>query len=223
MSNPPMYGESAAAGPRSPQEPEAGHRPRPSSPRTADQNSVFLPPSSSVTPARNTRSCSCAPACGADGKPVVAPLAVIGLRRAPTCSSTATSGLGNYVPAYLRRYPFAMARIDGAQRHRRLLRHQWPAFNETTGELAVQGRPADRVPAERQDLPRELRAGSRAHPPDLQPAGRAGPAAGHALRSHAAQRREVRRRRLPGCRREEATPSCRTTRCCTCTATASSR
>ncbi len=82
---------------------------------------------------------------GADGKPPVAPLAVLGLKPGSNLFVDGDKWTGNYVPAYLRRYPFAMARVDDSGNSLAVCYDsKWDGFNETTGEaLFKDGQPTE--------------------------------------------------------------------------------
>jgi len=79
------------------------------------------------------------------GKQAVAPLAVLGLRPGSNLFVQGDKWLGSYVPAYVRRYPFVMARLDDTSNNMAVCYDtQWPAFNETTGEaLFKDGEPTE--------------------------------------------------------------------------------
>jgi hypothetical protein len=81
----------------------------------------------------------------ADGKQAVAPLAVLGLKPGSNLFVEGDKWTGNYVPAYLRRYPFAMARVDDSGNNLAVCYDsQWAGFNETTGEaLFKDGQPTE--------------------------------------------------------------------------------
>ena len=81
--------------------------------RVADQNSVFL------AAVEFGDACKEYPIVfvragnpGADGKVAVAPLAVLGLRAGSNLFVEGDQWKGNYVPAYVRRYPFCMTRVN---------------------------------------------------------------------------------------------------------------
>lgn len=82
---------------------------------------------------------------GADGKQAVAPLAVLGLKAGSNLYVEGDKWTGNYVPAYVRRYPFAMARLDGDANNLAVCYDsKWAGFNETTGEaLFKDGQPSE--------------------------------------------------------------------------------
>lgn len=81
----------------------------------------------------------------AAGKQPVAPLAVLGLKPASNLYVEGDKWTGNYVPAYVRRYPFAMARMDDSGNNLAVcFDSQWSGFNETTGEaLFKDGEPTE--------------------------------------------------------------------------------
>jgi hypothetical protein len=114
--------------------------------RVADQNSVFL------AAVEFGDACKEYPIVfvragegGPNGKPAVAPLAVLGLKPGSNLFVKGDEWLGNYVPAYVRRYPFAMARLDGNPNNLAVcFDSKWPAFNDATGEaLFKDGQPTD--------------------------------------------------------------------------------
>ena len=116
--------------------------------RLADQNSVFL------AAVEFADACKEYPIvfvragnAGSDSKPVVAPLAVLGLRSGSNVFVEGDEWKGNYVPAYVRRYPFVMARLDESSNNMAVcFDTTWPAFNETTGEaLFKDGEPTEFV------------------------------------------------------------------------------
>jgi len=74
-----------------------------------------------------------APAAGA--RPAVAPLAVMGVKPGQNLFVEGDKLTTNYVPAYVRRYPFAMARLDqqAADQLAVCFDADWEGFNETEG------------------------------------------------------------------------------------------
>jgi len=114
--------------------------------RVAEQNSIFLAAvefgdACKEYPIVFVR----AGAPDANGKQAVAPLAVLGLKPGSNLFVDGDKWTGNYVPAYLRRYPFAMARVDDSGNNLAVCYDsQWPGFNETTGEaLFKDGQPTE--------------------------------------------------------------------------------
>ena len=114
--------------------------------RVADQNSVFL------AAVEFGDACKEFPIVfvragepGADGKPPVAPLAVLGLKAGSNLYVEGDKWTGNYVPAYVRRYPFAMARLDGNANNLAVcFDSKWTGFNDSTGEaLFKDGEPTE--------------------------------------------------------------------------------
>ena len=72
----------------------------------------------------------------ADGKQAVAPLAVLGLKAGSNLFVKDNSWTGNYVPAYLRRYPFSMARIDQESDSMAVCYDsEWAGFSQTEGTM----------------------------------------------------------------------------------------
>jgi hypothetical protein len=113
--------------------------------RVADQNSVFL------AAVEFGDACKEYPivfvrAGGAEGsKPEIAPLAVLGLKGGSNLFVENDRWMGNYVPAYVRRYPFAMARLDGNANNLAVcFDSKWAGFNESNGEpLFKEGEPTE--------------------------------------------------------------------------------
>jgi len=144
MSNPPMYGELA------PLDREAHKNLKLDTAKAvvgqiADQNSVFLAAVEFADACREYPIVFVRAGEGADGKPQVAPLAVLGLKPGSNLFIDGDKWTGNYVPAYVRRYPFAMARLDGnANTLAVCIDSKWPGFNEATGEaLFKDGEPTE--------------------------------------------------------------------------------
>jgi len=82
----------------------------------------------------------------ADGKQAVAPLAVLGLKTGSNLFVKDNSWTGNYVPAYLRRYPFSMARIDQESDSMAVCYDsEWAGFSQTEGTMLFG---ADNEPSE---------------------------------------------------------------------------
>jgi len=145
MSNPPMYGE------LQPLDREVHKNLKLDTAqavvsRVADQNSVFL------AAVEFGDACKEYPIVfvragegGPNGKPAVAPLAVLGLKPGSNLFVQGDQWLGNYVPAYVRRYPFAMARLDGNPNNLAVcFDSKWAAFNDATGEaLFKDGQPTE--------------------------------------------------------------------------------
>jgi hypothetical protein len=79
------------------------------------------------------------------GKPTIAPLAVLGLKQGSNLFVDGDQWTGGYVPAYIRRYPFAMARLDGNAANLAVCYDsEWAAFNDSTGEaLFTDGQPSE--------------------------------------------------------------------------------
>ena len=145
MSNPPMYGDLV------PLDREAHKNLKldtvqPVVSRVADQNSVFL------AAVEFADACKEFPVVfvragepGPDGKQPIAPLAVLGLKPGSNLFVEGDKWTANYVPAYVRRYPFAMARLDGNANNLAVcFDRKWPAFNDATGEaLFKDGQPTE--------------------------------------------------------------------------------
>jgi SapC len=144
MSNPPMYGELA------PLDREAHKNLKLDTAKAvvgqvADQNSVFLAAVEFADACREYPIVFVRAGEGADGKPQIAPLAVLGLKPGSNLFIDGDKWTGNYVPAYVRRYPFAMARLDGnANTLAVCIDSKWAGFNEATGEaLFKDGEPTE--------------------------------------------------------------------------------
>lgn len=144
MSNPPMYGELA------PLDREAHKNLKLDTAKAvvgqvADQNSVFLAAVEFADACREYPVVFVRAGEGADGKPQIAPLAVLGLKPGSNLFVDGDKWTGNYVPAYVRRYPFAMARLDGnANTLAVCIDSKWAGFNEATGEaLFKDGEPTE--------------------------------------------------------------------------------
>ncbi|MBI3349486.1 MAG: SapC family protein [Burkholderiales bacterium] len=145
MSNPPMYGELL------PLDREVHKNLKLDTTqavvgRVADQNSVFLAAvefgdACKEYPVVFVR----AGEAGPDGKQPVAPLAVLGLKPGSNLFVEGDKWTGGYVPAYVRRYPFAMARLDGNANNLAVCYDsKWAGFNDTTGEaLFNNGEPTE--------------------------------------------------------------------------------
>lgn len=145
MSNPPMYGD------LQPLDREAHKNlkldiAQPVVSRVADQNSVFL------AAVEFADACKEFPVVfvragepDANGKQAVAPLAVLGLKPGSNLFVDGDKWTATYVPAYVRRFPFAMARLDGNANNLAVcFDAKWSAFNETTGEaLFKDGQPTE--------------------------------------------------------------------------------
>lgn len=117
-------------------------------PRVANQNSVFLAAVEFADACKEypivfVRAGNGAP----EAKVAVAPLAVFGLRPGSNLFVEGEKWIGNYVPAYVRRYPFVMARMEENTNNMAVcFDTTWPAFNETTGEaLFKDGEPTEFV------------------------------------------------------------------------------
>ena len=82
-----------------------------------------------------------------DGKPqAIAPLAVLGLKPGSNLFVKDDKWTGNYVPAFLRRYPFAMARIqEDADTVAVCYDSEWAGFSESEGTslFAADGQPTE--------------------------------------------------------------------------------
>lgn len=145
MSNPPMYGELL------PLDREVHKNLKLDTAkavvsRLADQNSVFLAAvefgdACKEYPVVFVRAGEAA----ADGKQPVAPLAVLGLKPGSNLFIDGDKWTGNYVPAYVRRYPFAMARLDGNANNLAVCYDsKWAGFQEANGEaLFNNGEPTE--------------------------------------------------------------------------------
>lgn len=83
------------------------------------------------------------------GQPLIAPMALLGLREKQNLFIDAGTGrwLGSYLPATLRRYPFAFVRTQGSDQLSLAVDEGYPGFNDSEGELllAADGTPTDYV------------------------------------------------------------------------------
>jgi hypothetical protein len=114
--------------------------------RVADQNSVFLAAVEFADACKEYPIVFVRAGSAPEGsKPAIAPLAVLGLRAGSNLFIDGDQWTGNYVPAYVRRYPFVMARLDESSDNLAVCYDaKWPAFNETTGEaLFKDGQPTE--------------------------------------------------------------------------------
>lgn len=69
-------------------------------------------------------------------RPAIAPLAVFGLKQGSNLFVQDGQWTGRYMPAYIRRYPFAMARISDTSDDMAMCIDQgWEGLSETEGEL----------------------------------------------------------------------------------------
>jgi hypothetical protein len=111
----------------------------------ADQNSVFLAAIEFGDACKEFPIVFVRAGEGAEGKPQVAPLAVLGLKPGSNLFVEGDKWTANYVPAYVRRYPFAMARLDGNANNLAVCYDsKWVGFNEETGEaLFNNGEPTE--------------------------------------------------------------------------------
>lgn len=135
MSNPPMYGELVPLD-RDVHKNLKLDTSQAVVSRVADQNSVFLAAVEFADACKEYPIVFVRAGNAADGgKPAVAPLAVLGLRAGSNLFVEGDKWTGSYVPAYVRRYPFAMARLDGSDTNMAVCYDtKWPAFNDATGE-----------------------------------------------------------------------------------------
>lgn len=134
MSTPPMYGELL------PLDREAHKNLKLDTsvsvlPRIADQNSVFIAAVEFSDAAKEYPIVFVRAGNGPDGKSAVAPLAVLGLKPGSNLFIEGDQWKANYVPAYVRRYPFVMARLEENSPNLAVcFDSKWAGFNETTGE-----------------------------------------------------------------------------------------
>jgi len=117
-------------------------------PRVAEQNSLFL------AVVEFAEACKEYPIVfvrvgevPTDGKlQAIAPLAVLGLKPGSNLFVKDEKWTGNYVPAFLRRYPFAMARIqENTDTVAVCFDSEWAGFSETEGSslFAADGQPTE--------------------------------------------------------------------------------
>jgi hypothetical protein len=103
--------------------------------RLTDQNSVFLAAVEFGDAAKEYPIVFVRAGNMPDGKAVVAPLAVLGLKTGSNLFVEGDKWTGNYVPAYVRRYPFVMARLEEKSTDVAIcFDKEWPGFSETAGE-----------------------------------------------------------------------------------------
>lgn len=147
MSNPPMYGDLLPLD-REVHKNLKLDTTQPIVTRVADQNSVFLAAVEFADACKEYPIVFVRAGNGAaGGKSAVAPLAVLGLRPASNLFVDGDKWTGRYVPAYVRRFPFVMARMDETSNNMAVcFDTTWSAFNETTGEsLFKDGEPTEFV------------------------------------------------------------------------------
>lgn len=84
---------------------------------------------------------------GADGKPRVRPIALLGLTAGENLFLDGTAWGAGYVPAYIRRYPFWAAQYEGMTEPALLFDAWWHGFSETAGDplYAADGQPSSRL------------------------------------------------------------------------------
>lgn len=81
---------------------------------------------------------------GADGKPLMSPIALLGLAQQENLFVDGPRWDARYIPAFVRRYPFLTARLRGASGPGVMVDAAWPGLSETAGDplFDAQGRPA---------------------------------------------------------------------------------
>jgi len=156
MSNPPLYGNMVPLD-RNLHKKLKLRTDMPVARHAAEQNSMFL------TVAEFPEACKEYPIvfvrvgepATAGGKPTVAPVAALGLKQGSNLFVDGDKWTGNYVPAYLRRYPFAMARLEqGSDQIAVCFDNQWAGFNATEGHdlFKEDGTPSEFLEGARQFL-----------------------------------------------------------------------
>ena len=78
------------------------------------------------------------------GRRVMSTVALLGLTEGENLQLEGERWIGRYIPAYIRRYPFASASGPGATGVKVLVDDTWPGFSESVGEplFVADGRPA---------------------------------------------------------------------------------
>jgi hypothetical protein len=100
-------------------------------PQAASMNSVFLNAIEFADACREFPIVFVRAGQGQDGKPgPLMPLAVMGLLQGENLFVEEGRFTGEYSPAYLRRYPFAMARLDDGDQLAVCIDEQWEGFGE---------------------------------------------------------------------------------------------
>lgn len=114
-------------------------------PRAAGMNSIFLTAVEFQDACREYPIVFVRAGEPVDGRQEIAPLAVLGLKPGSNLFIDGDQWTGNYVPAYVRRYPFSMARIEGAGDQLAIcFDREWSAFNDQAGEaMFSNGEPSE--------------------------------------------------------------------------------
>lgn len=76
---------------------------------------------------------------------LLTPIALLGVSADDNLHVDNGRWTGRYVPAFIRRFPFIAAAVDGANAPGVFIDAGWPGFNDTTGEplFTEQGKPAE--------------------------------------------------------------------------------
>lgn len=69
-----------------------------------------------------------------DGKAMVSPVALLGLVANENLRLEGNQWIGRYVPAFIRRFPFLTARVEGSDGPSVFVDASWEGFNDTDGE-----------------------------------------------------------------------------------------
>lgn len=69
-----------------------------------------------------------------DGKPMVSPVALLGLVANENLRLDGDQWVGRYMPAFIRRFPFLTARVEGSDAPGVFVDAAWEGFNDTDGE-----------------------------------------------------------------------------------------
>lgn len=118
----------------------------PTTEEAKDLNSVFLNAVEFADACREFPIVFVRASTGPEGKTApLMPLAVLGLKQGENLFLKDGQWTGEYAPAYLRRYPFAMATLDGGEDMAVCIDDKWAGFSTTEGERLFddQGEPSE--------------------------------------------------------------------------------
>ncbi len=105
----------------------------------AEMNAVFVTGSEFAAAAREFPIAFVPVGTQADGKPEVSPVVLLGLRERENLTVTPSGRWdARFLPAFLRRYPFAYVRTDG-ERFSLAVDSAWPGFNDREGQPLMDG------------------------------------------------------------------------------------
>lgn len=134
MSNPPMYGNLVPLDRNSHKQLKL-RTDKPTLDRASSLNSVFLAVAEFADAARDFPVVFVRVGTAPDGQlPPIAPLVVFGLKPGSNLYIQNGQWTGRYMPAYIRRFPFAMARIDNSEDMALCVDQQWEGLSQTEGE-----------------------------------------------------------------------------------------